>query len=266
MKIFEIVNKIWNIIVKIFPKKSLISLKNIYYNLRYLFYIGNTYFCPICGLHFRKFLPYGKGENIACPKDDSVVRHRLIWLFLKFKTNFFSENLKVLHISPSYSLQRNFNKLNSLIYITIDLNSPLTMFKMDITDLKFKNDFFDVIICSHVLEHVKNDRQAIKELFRVLKPEGWTLILCPINFELKETYENFNIIDPNKREIIFGQKDHVRIYGFDFIDRLESSGFIVNVDNYVMSFGSKVNNKYRLQRNEKIFFCFKPEMNSHTKT
>ncbi|NQT76395.1 MAG: class I SAM-dependent methyltransferase [Bacteroidetes bacterium] len=193
-----------------------------------VFYAGNNKKCPVCGKKFRKFLPYGriiKRDNALCPSCLSLERHRLMWLFLKNKTDFFSAKLKVLHVAPEYCFIKRFKALENLDYTTADLESPLADVKMDILEIPFEDDAFDVIICNHTLEHVENDLIAMKEFFRVMKPGGWGILNVPINEEREQTYEDHSITNPKEREKHFGQRDHVREYGLDYTDRLSEAGF-----------------------------------------
>lgn len=127
-------------------------------------YIGTSFFCPCCGGHFHKFLPAGVQQrpNAKCPRCFSLERHRLILLYLKNKTNFFTDNLKVLHFSPNFSLQRIFKSMPNIDYISADLYSSTVRIKIDITNILYKYNTFDVILCSHILEHVIDDQKAIK--------------------------------------------------------------------------------------------------------
>jgi len=112
-------------------------------------------------------------------------------------------------------------------YVTADLFNPRAMVRMDITGIDYPDESFDVIYCSHVLEHVQDDRKAMREFYRVLKGNGWAILLAPIIIE--ETFENPSIVEPSERSRHFGRKDHVRAYGRDYTDRLRDAGFIVEV-------------------------------------
>jgi len=137
---------------------------------------GNRYTDPIDGKSFKSFLPYGyehPRENVLSPSTLSLERHRLLWLYLQNETNFFQENLGVLHFAPEQAFYKRFKKLKNINYTTTDLNSPLADIKADICNLPFPDNSYDVILCNHVLEHIPNDTLAMKELYRVLKPGGW---------------------------------------------------------------------------------------------
>ncbi len=241
------------------PSKFYLKLKRLRKNLQYLLYLGNKYYCPFCGRSYRKFLTFSKQRrpNMACPKDYSVDRHRLLLLFLKNRTPLFKENLKVLHFSPQKCFLEKFKTLSNLEYISSHLKSPKVSVNMDITNIIYGDNIFDAIICIHVLEHVIEDQKAMKELFRVLKPGGWAILQCPIDPSLEKTYENVSVTSMKERKRIFGHFQHVRIYGRDFKDRLENSGFIVKVDDYAKSLNPDIIKKYRLNTNDEIYYCTK---------
>jgi predicted SAM-dependent methyltransferase len=133
----------------------------------------------------------------------------------------------MLHVGPEKCLELKFKKLLGDRYITADLDSPHVMERMDITDIKHNDQSFDVIYCSHVLEHVPNDKKAMTEFHRILKKNGWAILLVPITAD--KTFEDPSITDPEERLKQFGQRDHVRRYGPDYIDRLREAGFNVEV-------------------------------------
>jgi predicted SAM-dependent methyltransferase len=146
----------------------------------------------------------------------------------------------------------------NLDYVSADLNSPYAMLNMDVTDIFYEECLFDVILCSHVLEHVEDDRKAIREFHRVLKPGGWAILQVPVSSELEETLEDTKVETPEERELAFGLKEHVRKYGLDYKDRLESAGFTVNVDQYVKSLSPETVRVFCLNKDENVYFCTKP--------
>ncbi|MEL6975118.1 MAG: methyltransferase domain-containing protein [Bacteroidota bacterium] len=229
-----------------------------------LFLEGKTFTDPIDGKRFRKFLPYGyenPRENVLSPSTLSLERHRLLWLFLQNKTNFFTAPLKLLHFAPEQAFYKRFRKQGNLEYITTDLNSPLADVKADICKLPFENDAFDVILCNHVLEHIPDDTQAMKELHRVLRPGGWGVFQIPQDLTREQTFEDNSITDKRERAKIFGQYDHVRIYGLDYFDKLRSIGFIVEAVDYTAQLSPEEINQYRLAQGELIPFVKKPLTN-----
>lgn len=192
-------------------------------------YRGKGRFCPVCGNSSRRFRQYGitPREDAQCAHCGAVERHRLCWLFLQKKTALFDGKPKrMLHVAPEPCFESRFKKSLGGGYLTADLFDR-AMVKMDITDIQYSDQWFDVIYCSHVLEHVLNDNLAIKEFHRVLKNDGWAVLLVPITSE--STFEDSSIIDPKRRLQAFGQEDHVRRYGPDYVNRLRDAGFKVEV-------------------------------------
>lgn len=222
-----------------------------------LFYRGNRVECPVCKSHFREFLPYGRLKsraNALCPNCLSLERHRLIWLYLEQKTDFFSAPKRMLHIAPELCFMDRFEKLPNLDYITGDIESPLAKVKMDIHQIPFEDNSFDVLFCNHVLEHVENDLQAVSEIKRVLKPGGWAILQVPFFYPIPEkTFSDTTIIDPKERERIFGQDDHVRMFGHDYAERLGSSGLQVVEEKMVMELPETVVKRHALAADEIIY-------------
>jgi SAM-dependent methyltransferase len=240
------------------PRKYLQLISHWGLKLVSLFYLGNNVECPITGQKYRKFLPYGRipRENALCPGSLSLERHRLMWLYLKDKTNFFTAPLKVLHIAPEYCFIDKFSKMKNLDYITADLESPLAKVKMDIHKMPFGANEFDVVFCNHVMEHVEDDIQSMKEIVRVLKPGGWAIIQSPLE-DRDTTFGDKSLKTPKERERVFGQDDHVRAYGRDYGKRLESAGFKVKVDHYNQELPETVRKRYALPVYEDIYVCYK---------
>lgn len=226
--------KVRNITIAKIKKLLPVRIKNRIRTLRgfiyYIIYLGKGRYCPVCGKQFRKFGRSGVDQrnNVKCLKCGSLERHRLVWLYFTKMTDLFDgKPKKVLHIAPEFCFEKRLKEKIATGYITADFNDPGAMIKMDITDINYPDESFDVIYCSHVLEHVVDDISAIREFYRVLKKSGWAVILVPITGE--RTFEDFSIIDPDERLKVFGQDDHVRIYGRDFVDRLKKWGFKVKV-------------------------------------
>jgi len=219
---------------------------------------GNAVTCPVCDSQYKKFLPYGRiaRENALCPNCLALERHRLMWLFLKEKTDFFSTPLKVLHVAPEHCFIERFEALSNLDYVTADIESPLAKVKMDIHQIPFPDNTFDVIFCNHVLEHVENDLQACAEFNRVLKPSGWGIVQSPV-YPLEKTIEDKTITDPAERERIFGQRDHVRKFGKDYAERLRKSGLNIEENKFVQELPPEVVEKFALPKEEIIFICRK---------
>ena len=219
---------------------------------------GNEVECPVCASQYKKFLPYGRiaRENALCPNCLALERHRLMWLFLKKQTDFFSAPLKVLHVAPEHCFINRFEALPNLEYITADIESPLAKIKMDVHSIPFPNNSFDVIFCNHVLEHVEDDLLACAEFNRVLKPNGWGILQSPV-YLLEKTIEDKTITDPAERERVFGQRDHVRKFGKDYAERLRKSGLKIEENQFVKQIGADLIKKYALPKDEVIFVCSK---------
>lgn len=235
-------------------------------------YFGNEFNCPFCRGFFRQFHPTGmdlpvlKKKNIIgggyrlnamCPNCYSLDRERHIYLYLKNKTNLFHENISLLHVAPENMLGKMLMMCPNIDYLSADLNSPSAMVKMDITNIESEDNSFDVIICNHVLEHIPNDLKAMQEIFRVLKPGGWAILQVPISLSLIETYEDPTITEPDEREKVFGQNDHVRIYAKDYKNRLESAGFSVEMFDFAKEYGELKSHKYGLLEGEDVYICYK---------
>ncbi|WP_299326134.1 class I SAM-dependent methyltransferase [uncultured Maribacter sp.] len=252
--------KIFKFFLNLVPRPVLISLSYIVKPFFKAYYRGNTYEDPIDGNTFRSFLPYGyekPRENVLSPSTLSLERHRLLWLFLKEETDFFTAPLHVLHFAPEQAFYKRFRKLKNLNYITTDLNSPLADVKADICNLPFEDNTFDVILCNHVLEHIPDDTKAMSELYRILKPGGWGIFQIPQDLNRDVTYEDDTITDKVERAKIFGQYDHVRIYGRDYFDKLRGIGFTVEEIDFTKLMSQENINRYRLAPGEIIPFVKK---------
>ena len=197
--------------------------------------------------------------NARCPQCGSKKRHRLLWLYLRDRTNLFTDRLRVLHFAPEKCFRKAFSALPNLDYVTADLHPGKVMLAIDITAIPPTAGSFDVILCSHVLEHVPDDRQAMREVFRVLNPGGWAIFMIPGETDRAETFEDPRVVTPEERERLFKQHDHVRIYGRDFGQRLEQAGFTISAERYAEELGEPAIVKYGLKRKHEIYFCTKPQ-------
>ena len=242
------------------PRPFLIKFSYLVRPLLAFFLRGNKFTDPIDGKSFSRFLPYGyqqQRENVLSPSTLSLERHRLLWLYLSRETGFFKDYLKVLHFAPEQAFYKRFRNLSNLNYITTDLNSPLADVKADICDLPFEDNSFDFILCNHVLEHIPNDRRAMEELFRILKPGGTAILQIPQDLSREQTFEDDSITNPEERAKIFGQYDHVRVYGRDFFDKLRAVGFEVKEVDYTQQLTGEEVEKYSLAQGEVIPVCHK---------
>ncbi len=246
--------------MNIIPRPLLIRLSYIIRPVLAFFLKGNKYTDPIDGKSFKTFLPYGYGtqrNNVLSPSTLSLERHRLLWLYLTGKTDFFSAKKSVLHFAPEQAFYKRFRKMKNLDYTTTDLNSPLADVKADICNLPFEDNSYDVIFCNHVLEHIPDDAKAMHELYRVLKPNGMAILQIPQDLNREKTFEDNSITDRKERAKIFGQYDHVRVYGRDYFDKLRSVGFKVNEVDYTSNLSDEDIAKYCLAKGEIIPLCYK---------
>ena len=220
-------------------------------------YFGTAHYCPICRSHLRTLFPFGTPprSNAQCPVCNSLERHRLAFLFLSQKTSLLMPPKKrMLHVAPEKCLSNIFKNSRFINYISAD-RAHYAMLEMDLTDISFPDETFDVIYASHVLEHILDDRKAMREIFRVLKKNGWAILQVPINAEV--TFEDPRITDPKERVHYFGQIDHVRIYGEDYYDRLNEAGFTVHREKLMLQQNPAMTKRLGLSSKEKITFCTK---------
>lgn len=225
-----------------------------------MFYRGNRFEDPISGKTYRKLLPYGRTnvrENALAPHSMSLERHRLIWLYLREQTTFFSAPQRVLHIAPEYCFLKLFKKQKNLDYTTADLISPWADVKMDVQAIPFPDSQFDVVICNHVLEHVDSDYKAMQEIHRVLKPGGFAILQVPMDLSMERTLEDPAFNTPELREKHYQQRDHLRLYGRDYGNRLRNAGFIVDENDYVKTLPSNLVERYALPKDEILYVCGK---------
>ena len=227
---------------------------------RSLLYIGNDVTCPVCNCTFRRFMPGGNDRrpDARCPRCDALERHRLFWLFLKERTKIFKCPCSLLHFAPELSFKSALKGMPHLDYTTADLNSPLAEVHTDITSLLFPDSRFDCILCLHVLEHINDDRKALAEMYRVLKPGGTALIMTPVDGGIEKTIEAEAGATPEERKKLFGAEDHVRSYGKDFTERLRSAGFTVDAIDFYGELDTTVRQKYGLLPEELIYRCTRP--------
>ena len=229
---------------------------------------GNNVHCNCCDGRFITFLPFGliKRANASCPNCGSLERHRLHWHFMVNRTNLLNSKkvLRILHVAPEAVFYNKFNDNPLFDYVPCAKfgagytdEYPAKTIDVDITDIRFEENSFDVIYCSHVLEHVTDDLKAMKEFYKVLKPGGWAMLQVPLDKSRLKTYEDFSITDPKERERAFGQYDHVRVYGMDYIERLKLAGFEVNQINYTSEFTGNEIFSNGFQKGEDIFICSK---------
>jgi len=248
--------------------------------LKSVYYFGTRYKCTYCGSMLRKFNPIGlnlpilkemqivggyRREEGRCPICRTSDRERLLYKYVFKSGKINLKGIRVLHVAPEKNIETVFRKLvatNKIEYYSGDKFPDVYNYhnvpELDITATNFSDNYFDLLLCNHVLEHIPNDIDAMKEIFRILKPGGKAILQVPVSKVLEKTYEDFSITEPTEREEKFGQYDHVRIYGQDYTDRLASSGFKVILENPVNMFGDKVIDKEGINKEEIIFVAQKP--------
>ena len=253
--------KIIRFLLKNIPRPILIRLSYFFRLFTPILYKGNNVECPVCQKHFRTFLPYGyvnQRENVLCPYDLTLERHRLMWLYLKNESVFFTKsNLDVLHIAPEQCFYKLFKNQNNINYLTGDLESPLADLHFDLHNIPLQENKFDIVFCNHVLEHVTDAKKCMSELYRVMKPGGFGIFQVPQDFTREVTYEDPSIVTPEEREKHFWQYDHVRLFGLDYPDWLRSVGFIVEEYNPQKNFNLEQFERYRLMKNEILYIARK---------
>jgi ubiquinone/menaquinone biosynthesis C-methylase UbiE len=180
-------------------------------------------------------------------------------LYLQNETDFFTgkDKKKVLHFAPEQEFYKRFKKQSNIEYTTTDLLSPLADVKADICNLPFEDNHYDIIFCNHVLEHIPDDTKAMQELYRVLKPGGMGIFQIPQDLSRAVTFSDDSITDQKERAKIFGQYDHVRVYGRDYFDKLRSIGFTVIEEDYTNKIAPELVKKYCLAKGEIIPVCYK---------
>lgn len=225
------VKSLISLLIRFVPRKYLQVFSGAGLTIAGFYLKGNGSECEICGNRFRHFLPYGRlraRSNALCPGCLSLERHRLIYRYLKNKTEFFNQKADVLHIAPEKCFLKSFKAQHGERYVTADMESPWADVKMDIHEMPFCDHSFDVVICNHVLEHVQDDLRAMREIKRVLRPGGKAILQVPFFAPVPEmTFEDPSITNEAERERLFGQRDHIRRYGKDYRQRIASAGFVV---------------------------------------
>ncbi len=252
--------KIFRFLLNTVPRPFLIRLSYLARPLLAVWMKGDRFTDPIDGKSYKSFLPYGYGHqrsNVLAPGTLSLERHRLLWLYLQNETDFFTSRKKVLHFAPEQAFYQRFRGMANLDYTTTDLLSPLADVKADICNLPFADDSYDLILCNHVLEHIPDDTKAMQELFRVMKPGGMGIFQIPQDLSRATTFEDDSITDPKERARIFGQYDHVRVYGRDYFDKLRSIGFRVVEEDYTTRIAPELVERYGLAKGEVIPVVYK---------
>lgn len=254
--------KLYKFLLNKLPRPLLIRLSYLFKKIAPIVYKGNNVECPVCNRSYSKFLSYGSSiahrENVLCPGDLTLERHRLMWLYLKDHSDFFTSNkLNVLHIAPEQCFHQRFKQQENLNYLTGDLVSPIADLHFDLHQIPLEENRFDVIFCNHVLEHVKDANQCMRELYRVMKPGGWGIMQVPQDFDREITFEDPSIKSEEERERYYWQKDHVRLFGKDYPNWLENAGFKVEVFEKEKFYSTTQIERFRLQEKEILYIVHK---------
>lgn len=246
---------------KIFTERQRNDFHFFLFRFRALKYRGNVVKCNCCENEFSQFLPYGnvKRDNAICPRCNSLERNRVLWMYLQKELNIENRHWKILHFAPERTLEKRFKALANLDYFGVDLNPQLADYQVDITDIPYEKNTFDLIICSHVLGHVPDEPKAIQEMKRVLSPNGLAIIMTVIDINNKDTYENPNVKTPAERLEHYGEDDLTRLHGMDFGQRLANEGFNVERLDYRLTFDEAEQRRFGLGSGERevLYLCKK---------
>ena len=250
--------KLYKFLLNKLPRPLLIRLSYPFKMVAPLLYKGNKVECPVCERSFSKFLSYGSNvthrENVLCPYDLTLERHRLMWIYLKEHSTFFSaDQLSVLHIAPEQCFHKKFKAQKNLNYLTADLVSPIADMHFDLHSIPLEDNRFDVVFCNHVMEHVDDALQCMRELYRVMRPGAWAIMQVPQDFSRETTYEDPSIVSEEDREKHYWQKDHVRLFGRDYPQWLEKAGFTVEIFNKEEALGADLMERYRISASEVLY-------------
>jgi SAM-dependent methyltransferase len=237
------------------PTRFKQALRGSFLRVTSLLNAGSRVECPVCERHFRKFARF-HGANDQCPGCGALMRHRAILLYLRDALLLTESDSDVLHVGPAEAVRRRLSSVPPLRYLSLDIEPGLADVQGDVTDLRFRDASFDFVLCVHVLEHLPDDRAAISELCRVLRPGGNALIQVPPS-SLEVTLEDPSVTNPAERERLFGQHDHVRICGADYGDRLAEPGFSVELIDYVAQLEPRDQARYGLRVGEPFYLCTK---------
>ena len=219
---------------------------------------GHEVWCPLCRVRFRSFKDDWNRPNALCWLCGSHERHRAQWLLFDERPELFAGRRALLHFAPEYCLRTRLTRVakrHAIRYDTGDLDPTGVDLQLDITALALPDAAYDAVLCSHVLEHVEDDRAALRELRRVTARDGWCLVMVPLDTGREQTYEDPAITTPEQRRVAYWQEDHVRLYGRDVVDRIAASGFAVEVIRPREAFGDETMRRARLLDSDWILLC-----------
>jgi hypothetical protein len=223
--------------------------------LQMLRHHGAEVFCPVCDHRFDRFKDDWNRPNALCWRCGSHERHRAQWLLFERRPELLRTASSLLHFAPEWALRHRLQRIAGLRYVTADLEQPDVDLKLDVTAIDLPDGAFDAVVCSHVLEHVEDDRAAMRELRRITATAGWCLVMVPLAIDRERTYEDATIITPQERERAFWQKDHLRLYAPDVGDRLVEAGFAVERIRPFDEFGAEMGKLCRLLEADDMWLC-----------
>ena len=223
-----------------------------------LLHLGRRVRCPLCGWSFARFRDAANRADAICWRCGSHERHRALWLFLRAHPEVLGDARSLLHFAPEWCLEHRLRRRRGLRYVTADLEPGLGELRLDVTRIALPDGAFDAILCSHVLEHVPDDRAAMRELRRVLAPGGRLVVMVPLDHTRAETYEDPAITSPAERERAFLQHDHVRLYAPDIADRLREAGLEVARHRPRDAFGPEAMARFGLLEVDDVVLCRRP--------
>lgn len=215
--------------------------------------------CPLCDGEFSAFAPTGRREGAVCPGCSSRERHRALWLFLQEHPELLAEAGSLLHFAPEAHLGDLLADTPGLRCISADIDPARGDLPIDLTDIKLPDEAFGAVLCSHVLEHVPDDRRAMRELHRILRPGGWAIVMVPLDTHREATYEDPSITDAEGRLRAFRQADHVRLYAPDIAGRLRDAGFWVEEVPVAELVGPERTRRHGLLLSDHVFLCFRDD-------
>lgn len=251
-----------------FLKSLEVKVRRLRDKLSPLLYAGNTFHCPVCEHSFRKFRSAGRGErkraNAVCPWCISRERDRLVYSYLeKEKTRLFNNKTRMLHIAPEPCLEPKLRSWAKGLYLTADLVRKDVDEQFDVMSIPHSNESFDAVFCSHVLQDVPDDLQAMREFIRILAPGGWAILNVPV---VTEASADHQAQPGNIRKATDKRPDeHLRSYGEDYPERMRGIGFEVETIEASELFEWKELTHLAMDRKETgaVYIGFKPRSTDH---